>query len=502
MNKELIDSKSKKVLKSYFEDNALVQSDIESYNDFVNNRLHDIATRHDDIEPTILPDEVDDFHVEFDDIKVHEPRITEADGSTRRLLPNEARLRELNYTAPIELEVTSYVDGEERDNFTTQVGQMPVMLKSDYCHLTDMSREELMDAGEDPDDEGGYFIINGTEKVLVGVEDLAANRFGVDTKRTGAVDYVGKIYSEEGSYKIPHRIEKKKDELFYTSFTRVKSAPLIVVVKALGLLNDEQIMEHVGLPDASEVFVNLMAFSDLNEREEALDHIAQKMGITQAKEVRVERVEEILDEYLLPHIGQEPEHRHIKAVNLLKFLKHYIHVLHGDLEETDKDHYGNKRVKLAGDLLADLFQVNMKVLTGDLTYNFQRMVKRGKFPDVKTIIREKLLTQRVTSAMATGNWVGGRTGICQRIERINYLSMLSSLQRVVSPLSSSQENFGARSLHTTHMGRLCMTETPEGQNIGLRKNLAMLARVTGSVDENKLLDNLTDLGLDAEAESL
>jgi DNA-directed RNA polymerase beta subunit len=496
---DLLNSPGKQLLKSYFDENSLVQSDIESFNDFIENRLQGLATRHDDIEPTILPEEVEEFHVEFDDIKILEPRITEADGSVRKLLPTEARIRKLSYTAPILLTVTSYVDGNEHETFETQVGQMPIMLKSKYCHLTNMSREELLEAGEDPDDVGGYFIINGTEKVLVGVEDLAANRFGVDTKRTGKVDYVGKIYSEQGSYKIPHRIEKKKDELFYASFTRVKQVPFVILVKALGLLKDEEIMQAVGLPDASELFVNLISFSDITDQEEAIDEIAKKMGITQAKEVRIERVEEILDEYLLPHIGIGKEYRRTKALNLCKYLKHYVQVLNGEMDVTDKDHYGNKRLKLSGDLLEDLFQVNLKVLVGDLTYNFQRIVKRGKFPSIKTIIREKLLTQRVMSAMATGNWVGGRSGICQRVERVNYLAMLSALQRVVSPLSSSQENFGARALHPTHMGRLCMTETPEGQNIGLRKNLALLSRVTGDIDEEQLVHQLEDLGLKSEA---
>jgi len=97
--------------------------------------------------------------------------------------------------------------------------------------------------------------------------------------------------------------------------------------------------------------------------------------------------------------------------------------------------------------------------------------------------------------MATGNWVGGRTGVCQRVERLNFIQMQSHLQRVVSPLSSSQENFQARALHSTHLGRLCPSETPEGSNIGLRKNLAILARTSDRVDEEVLVKELKKLGL-------
>jgi DNA-directed RNA polymerase subunit B len=176
-------------------------------------------------------------------------------------------------------------------------------------------------------------------------------------------------------------------------------------------------------------------------------------------------------------------------------MKTFLDVQRGVLEVDDRDHYMNKRVKMSGDLLADLFQVNLKVLIGDMLYNFQRIVKRGKFPSIKVVIRDKLLTDRMYSSMATGNWVGGRKGISQRIQRINFLETLSHLQRVVSPLSATQENFQARELHCTHLGRLCPIETPEGTNIGLRKNLALLSAVSQDVDEEIILKKLKAVGL-------
>jgi DNA-directed RNA polymerase subunit B len=97
--------------------------------------------------------------------------------------------------------------------------------------------------------------------------------------------------------------------------------------------------------------------------------------------------------------------------------------------------------------------------------------------------------------MATGNWIGGRKGISQRIQRLNFNETLSHLQRVVSPLSTSQENFEARMLHCTHEGRLCPMETPEGTNIGLRKNLAMLASISQAESEDETLERLKGLGL-------
>ena len=97
--------------------------------------------------------------------------------------------------------------------------------------------------------------------------------------------------------------------------------------------------------------------------------------------------------------------------------------------------------------------------------------------------------------MATGEWVGGRQGVSQRLSRTNFLDMVSHLQRVASPLSSSQENFEARALHCTHIGRLCPIETPEGTNIGLRKNLAMLCSLSQFAEEDEVVEKLKTLGL-------
>lgn len=184
-----------------------------------------------------------------------------------------------------------------------------------------------------------------------------------------------------------------------------------------------------------------------------------------------------------------------KAYNLCKMIKKFLIISNKSLK-VDKDHYANKRLKLSGDLLMDLFRVNIRALVNDLLYNFQRLVKRGKFSSVKIIIRDKLLTNRIKSAMATGTWVGGRKGVSQNMDRTNFMSALSHRQRVVSLLSSTQENFEARALHPTTWGRLCPIETPEGNPIGLRKNLALLATITQeSFDQDKIKKSLVNFGL-------
>jgi DNA-directed RNA polymerase subunit B len=481
------------LIKKYFEEINFVESNIQSFNNFIDKGLQEIIEENKEAEPAIIPHNIEKFKIRFGRITVGKPEITEADGSKRVIYPMESRLRKISYNAPIYLEVSTYINDVQRENFIAEIGKLPIMLKSKYCNLSGLNREDLIKRGEDPTDPGGYFIVNGTERVIVNIEDLAPNNFIVELGKSG---YVGRFFASKGSYKIPHAFERKKDGIYYMSFTRIKSIPIVVVAKALGLFKDEEIMRAVSEDKTyEEIILNLFEFVDIKTQDDAIDYIAKKVGVGQSKEIRMERTKEIIDKYLFPNIGMGPETQIIKAKNLCKMFKKFIDIVNENRMTDDKDHYMNKRLRLSGVLLMDLFRVNFKILVGDILYNFQRIIKRGKLPSIRVIIRDKLLTSRLYSSMATGEWVGGRQGVSQRMDRSNFLAMISHLQKVVSPLSSSQENFNARALHCTHIGRLCPIETPEGTNIGLRKNLAMLCSITQDVEEDKITEKLIDLGL-------
>ncbi|MBS3123811.1 DNA-directed RNA polymerase subunit B'' [Candidatus Woesearchaeota archaeon] len=479
------------LIERYFEEKKFVESNIQSFNRLMDQGLQFVVEENKEAEPTIIPHNIEKFKIRFGRISVGKPEITEADGSKRPIYPMEARLRKISYSAPIYLEISTYVNDVQRENFISEVGKMPIMLKSKHCNLSGLSREDLIKRGEDATDPGGYFIINGIEKVIVNVEDLAENNFMVENSKDGPS---GRFFAAQGAYKIPHTFEKKKDGVYNISFARVKNMPIIVVLKALGLTKDEEIMKAVSdEKNYEEIIPNLFEFIEIKDSEEAMDYIAKRIGFNQAKEIRMERMKENLDKFFLPNMGIETKDRMSKAKNLCKMLKKFIDVSNKTVAADDKDHYMNKRIRLSGDLMIDLFRVNFKILIGDILYNFQRIIKRGKLPSIRVIIREKLLTSRIYSSMATGEWVGGRQGVSQRMSRTNYLDMVSHLQRVVSPLSTSQENFDARALHCTHLGRLCPIETPEGTNIGLRKNLAMLCSISQHVEEQQVVDKIKGL---------
>ena len=492
----------KELIGDYFAEHSIVESNIKSFNNFMERRMQEIIDEANEIIPTIIPSEVQDFKIKLGKLKVEKPQLVEADGSKRDVYPMEARLRKLTYSAPVNLSVSTYIDGVERETFTVTIGKIPVMLKSKYCHLHKLDKDKLAEVYEDSNDPGGYFILNGNERVLIVVEDLASNKLFIDKAKTGPSKYTARLYSERGSYRIPHLIEQMKDGVIYFSFTRFKRIPAVAIIKALGLIKDQEISEAISKTKVyDDIFINLYECIELKTQDDALEFIAKKIGITQSREEKIERATEMIDKYLFPHLGVTKEDRLKKAYTLCKYIKRFLTVSKEGLTLSDKDHYMDKRLKLSGDLLADLFRVNLRTLIQDMLYNFQRLVKRGKFQSVRIIIRDQLLTSRIKSAMATGVWVGGRKGISQNIDRTNFSATISHLQRVVSLLSTTQENFDARALHSTHWGRLGPIETPEGTEIGLRKNLAILSRVSTrtKMNEEEIIKILEQEKLDKEA---
>jgi DNA-directed RNA polymerase subunit B len=399
------------------------------------------------------------------------------------------------------------VNKVEQEPVNVLLAEMPIMLKSKVCPLSKLTREELEENGEDPDDAGGYFIINGTERVLVLMEEIAPNRMILEKQNVGNYTELIRINSERNGFVQRHTIERKNDGTIYISFANIRRLPIVVLLKLLGLEKDKAIIE--GLKDEeiiNDFYVNLYETEVQTERD-ALEYIGKHLKIVQ-KEYRKERVEQIVNKYLLPHLGQDTKNREEKASYLLKAIKKIILLALGKIPEDDLDYYGNKRIKLAGDLLELLFRsilVGRWGLIARIKYNYQKMAKRGKLPPVQTIVEANVVTNQLASAMATGAWIGGRTGVSQRLERKNYIDSLSHMRLVLSPLTSTQEHFEARELHPTHWQRFCPSETPEGPTIGLRKHLALFAEITpGTVQSEvkKLISNIklekdgTDVYLD------
>lgn len=482
------------LLKTFIRGRGLVRFQIDSYNDFVTNRISKIVKEIGVIKPKVP--ELGEFKIKLGEFKIGEPSVKEADGSMRNVLPLETRVRNLTYAAPMYIEMTPVLNNIESDSIMVNFGDLPVMLKSKICPLSAMSRQELIDIGEDPDDPGGYFIVNGTERILVLVEEIAPNRIITSKVTTGNITEIARIHSEKDGYVQRHILERKKNGIITISFANVNKLPFDILLKALGMESDKEIISLLSDdPDVQEEFLVNLYESEASTKEEGLDEIGKHIKIPQ-KEYRIERAIKLIDRYLLPHLGQSPQDRLKKAIFLTKANGKLIKLHLNKIEEDDLDHYSNKRLRLSGDLLEILLR---SILLGKwglitrITYNYQKLTKRGRMPPLQSIVESNVLTNQLVSALAIGSWVGGRTGISQRLERGSYIKTVSHMRNVLSPLTSTQEHFEARELHPTHWGKLCTSETPEGATIGLRKYLAVMAEVTGGADKkvaNLLLKNM------------
>ena len=539
----------KEIVESYFEQRSLVNHQLASYNDCIpssdgkmsrmerivrNIRIGTDEPVEDNDGGIIKLDVLDkEIVIRMKNIHLGRPTIKEANGAEHPATPMECRLRKLTYFSPVYLDFKIIDEDKPAPEIEERVhiGNLPIMVRSAQCNLhanhishlcgdadrklsphtstedADRLKQLLRRAGEDPLDPGGYFIINGTERVLISMEDLAPNRVTVEKNKKYAHETeVAKIFSQKDGVRKPLNIEKRRDGMLMVKIPSAGTTPIPVVLlmRALGMENDKEIFAAIAGPvEAMKYTVaNINDVKDNEEygvesTEEALQWLEKKFAAGQQKEYREARIQNLLDKELLPHLGSSEDNREKKAIFLGRIVRQVLEMAITNRDPNDKDHYANKRVRLAGDLMEDLYRVSMQQLARDLKYQLERHHNRKRELRINACLRPDVLTQKIMHALATGNWVGGRSGVSQLLDRTTYLAALSHMRRVTSPLVRSQPHFEARDLHPTHWGRLCPNETPEGQNCGLVKNAAQMIDVSEEVPEADVKELLREAGVDS-----
>jgi DNA-directed RNA polymerase subunit B len=456
------------VMKSFFVEEGLVKQHLDSYNVFLNKTLQNII---DEIGGLVIEVPNHTYAIRFGEIEVGDPRVVEVDGTVREVYPREARIRNLTYSAPLSLDIELEEEGKETYE-RVNIGDIPIMVKSDKCLLS---------------------------KHNVSLEDLAPNRVLVEVDTRGSRPiYKGKVFSTTVGFRA--RIEmslRSKGEMVVNIPGVPVPVPFVVLMRALGVVTDRDVAEMISLDSEilNELEASFRESAEIQSVEDAILFIGNRVAFGQVREFRIKRAETILDRNLLPHISREEVDRIDKAIFLGEMASRVIELKHGRRQEDDKDHLKNKRIKLAGPLLAELFRSAFWSLYRDMRYQFRRMSTRRKGVLISAAIRPGIITSRIQHALATGNWRRGRVGMTQLLDRTNTTSTLSHLRRLQSPLSRSQPNFEARDLHSTHWGRLCPNETPEGANCGLVKNMALMASVSVGTDSEKVKHQLEYMGI-------
>ncbi len=466
-----------------------MQHHIDSFNKFIDNGLQKIID-----EQKIIETDIEGTHLKLGRIRVEHPVVKEADGAIEKLYPNEARLRNLSYSGPLYLEmsVVSEENGES-EVLEAKIGQLPIMAKSKICNLLGLNDSEKVRYGEDPLDSGGYFIVGGTERVVMTLEDLAPNKILAEYgERYGDTIEVAKVFSQKRGYRALVIVERGRKSLLEVSFPSISGRVFfITLMRALGVVTDEDIVNAVSSdPEIIKFMLENLEEAEVETQQEAIEKIGARVAAGQAKEYQIKRANYVIDRYLFPHLGNDVNDRIPKAHFLARMAESCFELALGKRAQDDKDHYANKRLKLAGDLMEDLFRVSFNRLARDIKYQLERANMRNRELNVATIVRADVLTDRLQHPLATGNWVGGRTGVSQLLDRNDYISTLSHLRRVISPLSRAQPHFEARDLHPTQWGRLCPSETPEGPNCGLVKNFAQMVELSTGTEEGESIKKI------------
>mmetsp|Transcript_14538 Transcript_14538/g.43946 ORF Transcript_14538/g.43946 Transcript_14538/m.43946 type:complete len:1179 (+) Transcript_14538:450-3986(+) len=538
-NAEISQEDSWAVITSYFEEKGLVRQQLESFDEFINSQMQEIVDENDEhvvtpqqqYDPGAMTDlEGKEYIIHFGQIYLSKPTMTEADGETGLLFPKEARLRNLTYAAPLYVDVKKVermtdADGnveEKLDEYPKVfIGEVPIMLRSGYCSLFERSDKELTEMGECPYDAGGYFIVNGSEKVLIAQERMANNHVAVYKKRDHKYSTVAECRSVlDGSFRSSSSISVRQlaksqakggiGQCIRTTLPYIRSdVPILIVFKALGLVADKEALAHIvynldgghGAVDTQMVEAlrpSIEEAEPIETQEMALDYIGKRgaqVGVT--KEKRIQYAQELLEKNFLPHVSISPGCQTAKAFFLGYMVNRLLLVSLGRRGEDDRDHYANKRLDLGGPLLAALFRQLFRKLTKDVKTLVQKCVDKGKDINIAAMVSKDTITRGLRYAVATGNWgqqgtADLRAGVSQVLNRLAYASTLSHLRRINSPVGREGKLAKPRQLHNTQWGIICPAETPEGQACGLVKNLALMAYISVGCPSQPIMEFLDE----------
>ncbi|KAJ0986904.1 hypothetical protein J5N97_005260 [Dioscorea zingiberensis] len=515
------------VISAYFEEKGLVRQQLDSFDEFIQNTMQEIVDESADIEirpesqhnPARQQDYLETIYkISFGQIYLSRPMMTESDGETATLFPKAARLRNLTYSAPLYVDVTKKIirkglDCEEvtetQDFAKVFIGKVPIMLRSSYCTLFQNSEKDLTELGECPYDQGGYFIINGSEKVLIAQEKMSTNHVYVFKKRQpNKYAYVAEVRSMAESQNRPAssmfvRMLSRTSAKGGSSGQYIRATlpyiradiPIIIVFRALGFVADRDILEHICYDFSDTQMMELLRPSleeafVIQNQQVALDYIGKRgatVGVCQGD----------TSKEMLPHVGVG-EYCETKKAYYFGYIIHRLLLCAlGRRPEDDRDHYGNKRLDLAGPLLGGLFRMLFRKLTRDVRSYVQKCVDNNKDVNLQFAIKAKTITSGLKYSLATGNWgqanqAGTRAGVSQVLNRLTFASTLSHLRRLNSPIGREGKLAKPRQLHNSHWGMMCPAETPEGQACGLVKNLALMVYITVGSAANPLLEFLEE----------
>ena len=481
------------------------------------------------------------------------------------MLPSEARNRNLTYAAPLFVDYEFVFTNSESPGMDIKVvetrvcvGKIPIMVGSKYCHLYGRSRSERVALNECPNDRGGYFIISGSEKVIVSQERPRENAImcfkEVDQSKPNISRVEVKSTIDQRFFPIKVTIIKltkyqdaaslkKKDDgthpghklMLYLPYAK-RPVPLFILFKAMGVVVDKDIFSYLVGDEQDQEFINMLIPSALDAhyvttQADAIRYISNSINITISESTvqaavekdapptdmldrntlfRMKYTKDLLNREFLPHVGNDPVKK-LRFVSLM--VKRLLKARHDPTLYSDRDKLTNKRLDLPGTLLAQIFRYYFQKMIKDIKTMFVNCAKHDKdvttgghglSQEIRRIIQKSNIQNKVNYALSTGNWFTNRSqansaakkGVAQVLSRLAYQGTLSHLRRVTSPLErAGSKHEPPRRYHGTQPPKICPNETPEGTQVGSVKNLSLMTHVSIEVSAQPAIYCLKKLGM-------
>ena len=543
-----------KIISMYFKDNptALIDHHLVSYNDFFNTGIKQLFKEKNPIRFIKGQDETtNEFQYQAylymggknaDRFYYGKPVIYDDDDNEHIMYPNEARLRNMTYafTIHIDLEVDfkikvydkgGQVTYENEETITIPkiyLGKFPIMLQSDMCILKGLSPEVRYNMGECRNDLGGYFIIDGKEKVIICQEKFADNTLYIQDKVSDVYSYSAKIrsVSEDASKPIRTLAVRMVAEQPSSSNGQIvvsipnvrKPVPLFIVMRALGVISDKEIIKYCLLDleekeDLIELFRPSVHDAGLVfTQQAALGYIA---FLTKGKSNS--HTMEILMMYFLPHIGELNFKQ--KALYLGYIVNRLLKVVTKTEKPTNRDSYLYKRIEVSGMLIYELFreyytlQQKNIFLKMDKEHFYNKTTPKYReagfmnliLENIPVIFGNRIVEQGFRKAFK-GDWGSEahtkRPGVLQDLSRLSYWSFLAQLRKTNLYIAlDGAKVIGPRLLNSTQWGILCPIHTPDGGNIGFHKHLAIFTHISSALSGYPFIKYLRTLGITLLEES-
>eukprot|EP01119_Soliformovum_irregulare_P022393 TRINITY_DN7650_c0_g1_i1.p1 TRINITY_DN7650_c0_g1~~TRINITY_DN7650_c0_g1_i1.p1 ORF type:complete len:1136 (+),score=372.05 TRINITY_DN7650_c0_g1_i1:115-3522(+) len=495
------------LLPAFLKVRGLVRQHIDSFNYFINVEMKKIMQANE----LVTSDEDDEFFLRYKNIWVGKPSIEENTVAVS-VTPHQCRLRDLTYSAPIFVDI-EFTRGK-KDLITRKgvpIGRIPIMLHSSNCVLTGKSDIELAKMGECSIDTGGYFVVRGNEKVMLIQEQLSKNRIIIELDSKGNVGAT--VTSSTHERKSRTNLITKYGKLYLKFNTFSDDIPAVIVLRAMGIESDQEIVQLVGAE--GEVVAGLAlsleeaAKHQVFTKRQALQYIGAKIKSMKGREQYASKKPpaqealDILTSVVLNHIPVKKNNFKAKSICFALMMRRVILAWNSKDYLDDKDYVGNKRLELAGQLMSLLFEDLFKKFNAELKRQADMVIakpQKAQLFDISRQFRVDIITNGLNHAISTGNWKlkrfkMERAGITQVLSRLSFISALGHMTRISSQFEKTRKVSGPRSLQPSQFGMLCPSDTPEGEACGLVKNLALMTHVTTDDEEDPLIRLAFNLGV-------